>query len=136
MPLSEEYLTGYIDVCFGTDRVELAHKVHGRYSYLELGEGDHIEVEGEQGYEMVTVNEVLKTIINKPSIKHSKSDVERSSYQGIKARVRINKETTARQELTAKLYTIRLIFKEVSSGFMSNEEAEQRLLRLEEDFED
>lgn len=132
----DDYLIGLLDICYGTDVVELAHKINGRITFMELGEGDHIEVKTDKGYKAVTVNDILETQVQKQSKQHTKCEVGRSLYQGQSARVKINNETTKKQILFSKKRYIRQIFREVANGSLNNEEAEKLILRIDTDIDD
>jgi hypothetical protein len=133
---AEEYLTGILTVHFGTDSVVLAHKVHGRFSYMDLVEGDHIEVEENEHYKLVTVKDVLDTTVNELSNRHTSWNLGQSFYEGSKARVKLNPRATRLVESNNKKYAIRQLFRAVESNLITYDKAQETLLKWESDIED
>ncbi|WML42699.1 hypothetical protein [Neobacillus sp. PS3-40] len=134
--MTNEYLTGRITVFFGCDTVSLIHKVHGRYSNMDLEEGDFIEVEDHGQYKATTVKDILKTLVEKTSNNHTEWNVGQSLYEGCKARVKLNDMATKIVEFNNKKYAIEQIFKAVENESFSLEEAKRTILKWETDIEE
>lgn len=134
--MNNDYLTGRLTVFFGDDTVSLAHKVQGRYSYLDLEEGDYIEVENDGEYKAITVQDVLKTIVKKTSDKHTEWNKGESFYEGCKARVKLNPKSNKLVEENNKKYAINQIFKAVEYGYLTLDEARETIMKWETDIED
>jgi hypothetical protein len=136
LKLTNEYLTGRITVFFGCNLVSLIHKVHGRYSTMDIEEGDLIEVEDNGQYKVITVQEIMRNLVDKPSEKHTRWNIGQSLFEGCKARVKLNDKATKRAEFNNKKYAIEQIFKAVENGSITLEEAQKTILNWETDVED
>lgn len=126
--MNEEYLIGRITVYFGIDIVSLVHKVHGRFSYMDLVEGDLIEVKNDDQYKAITI----KDILNK--IEHDSSQVWNhgsSIYEGAQVRVKLDPQGNKRAVLTEKSLKINKVMFALKQGFITHEEATQAFLQLE-----
>lgn len=119
-------LKGYISVDFGIDRVYLLHKVHGRFSEMELGKGDLIKVKKTfDSVEDVSAEDILLTIVN-----HT------SKYQGCVAEVTINPNVTRKLERRNKMYAIKKLFEEVEMKEITHEKASEIVMRWESAYEE
>lgn len=134
--MQDEFLTGRLTVFFGCDTVSLVHKVHGRYSYMDLEEGDYIEVGDAGERKVVTLQDVLQTIVEKPSDRHTEWNRGESVYEGCKARVKLDKKATKLVEENNKKRAIEQIFKAVKHERLTLEEAKKTILRWETDIEE
>lgn len=127
--MNEEYLIGRITVHFGVDIVSLVHKVHGRFSYMDLVEGDHIEVKDNDQYKAITINEILDTLVE-----HDSSQVWNrgsSIYEGAQVRVKLDPQGNKRAVLTEKSLKINKVMFALKQGLITHEEATQAFLQLE-----
>lgn len=98
--MNEEYLIGRITVYFGVDIVSLVHKVHGRYSYMDLVEGDLIEVKEDDQYKTITIKDILNKIVE-----HDSSQIWNhgsSIYEGAQVRVKLDPQGNKLAVLTEK----------------------------------
>lgn len=118
-------------VCYGIDQVELAHKVNGRFSFMVLCDNDQIMHKGNQ----ITVREILNTIVESKSEKHSQIDIGRSFYQGELVTVVLNPESTRSLEAANTRRFINQLFKNAKSGLISYEDLQEAMLKLEVDDE-
>ncbi|MGD6879273.1 hypothetical protein ACQCVJ_22540 [Bacillus infantis] len=123
-------LTGVLTVCFGTDEVILAHRVNGRISYMTLGAGDLIELV-DHNNQVITIEDVLETIVKKSSERHSRWNYGSSYYEGENVKVTINHKTTKLMDSSNKQYNVRQLFKGVEDGFITQEEALEIIFRWE-----
>lgn len=127
--MNEEYLIGRITVYFGVDIVSLVHKVHGRFSYMDLVEGDHIEVKEDDQYKAITIKDILDKIVG-----HDSSQVWNrgsSIYEGAQVRVKLDLQGNKRVALTEKSLKINKVMFALKHGFITYEEATQAFLQLE-----
>jgi len=127
--MNEEYLIGRITVYFCVDIVSLVHKVHGRFSYMDLVEGDHIEVKDNDQYKAITINEILDTLVE-----HDSSQVWNrgsSIYEGAQVRVKLDPQGNKRAVLTEKSLKINKVMFALKQGLITHEEATQAFLQLE-----
>lgn len=126
--MNEEYLIGRITVYFGIDIVSLVHKVHGRFSYMDLVEGDLIEVKEDDQYKAITIKDILNTI------EHDSSQVWNhgsSIYEGAQVRVKLDPQGNKRAVLTEKSLKINKVMFALKQGFITHEQATQAFLQLE-----
>jgi len=126
--MNEEYLIGRITVYFGVDIVSLVHKVHGRFSYMDLVEGDLIEVKNDDQYKAITIKDILNTI------EHDSSQVWNhgsSIYEGAQVRVKLDPQGNKLAVLTEKSLKINKVMFALKQGFITHEEATQAFLQLE-----
>lgn len=126
--MNEEYLIGRITVYFGIDIVSLVHKVHGRFSYMDLVEGDFIEVKEDDQYKAITIKDILNTI------EHDSSQVWNhgsSIYEGAQVRVKLDPKGNKLAVLTEKSLKINKIMFALKQGFITHEQATQAFLQLE-----
>ena len=127
--MNEEFLIGRITVYFCVDIVSLVHKVHGRFSYMDLVEGDHIEVKDNDQYKAITINEILDTLVE-----HDSSQVWNrgsSIYEGAQVRVKLDPQGNKRVVLTEKSLKINKVMFALKQGLITHEEATQAFLQLE-----
>lgn len=127
--MNEEYLIGHITVHFGVDIVSLAHEVHGRVSYMDLVEGDHIEVKDDDQYKVITIKDILDTLVE-----HDSSQVWNrgsSIYEGAQVRVQLDPQGNKRAVLTKKSLKINKVMTALKHGLITHEEATQAFLELE-----
>lgn len=126
--MNEEYLIGRITVYFGIDIVSLVHKVHGRFSYMDLVEADLIEVKEDDQYKAITIKDILNTI------EHDSSQVWNhgsSIYEGAQVRVKLDPQGNKRAVLTEKSLKINKVMFALKQGFITHEQATQAFLQLE-----
>jgi len=126
--MNEEYLIGRITVYFGVDIVSLVHKVHGRFSYMDLVEGDLIEVKNDNQYKAITIKDILNTI------EHDSSQVWNhgsSIYEGAQVRVKLDPQGNKLAVLTEKSLKINKVMFALKQGLITHEEATQAFLQLE-----
>ena len=126
--MNEEYLIGRITVYFCVDIVSLVHKVHGRFSYMDLVEGDHIEVKDNDQYKAITIKDILNTI------EHDSSQVWNhgsSIYEGAQVRVKLDPQGNKLAVLTEKSLKINKVMFALKQGLITHEEATQAFLQLE-----
>ena len=126
--MNEEYLIGRITVYFGIDVVSLVHKVHGRFSYMDLVEGDLIEVKNDDQYKAITIKDILNTI------EHDSSQVWNhgsSIYEWAQVRVKLDPQGNKRAVLTEKSLKINKVMFALKQGLITHEEASQAFLQLE-----
>lgn len=126
--MNEEYLIGRITVYFGIDIVSLVHKVHGRFSYMDLVEGDLIEVKNDDQYKAITIKDILNTI------EHDSSQVWNhgsSIYEGAQVRVKLDPQGNKRAVLTEKSLKINKVMFALKQGLITHEEATQAFLQFE-----
>lgn len=127
--MNEEYLIGRITVYFGVDIVSLVHKVHGRYSYMDLVEGDFIEVKEGDQYNTITIKDILNKIVE-----HDSSQVWNrgsSIYEGAQVRVKLDPQGNKLAVLTEKSLKINKVMFALKNGLITHEEATQAFLELE-----
>jgi len=127
--MSEEYLNGRITVQFGIDIVSLVHEVHGRFSYMDLVEGDFIEVEEDDQYKVITIKDILEKIVE-----HDSSQVWNrgsSIYEGAQVRVKLDPQGNKLAVLTEKSLKINKVMFALKNGLITHEEATQAFLELE-----
>lgn len=126
--MNEEYLIGRITVYFGIDIVSLVHKVHGRFSYMDLVEGDLIEVKNDDQYKAITIKDILI------KIEHDSSQVWNhgsSIYEGAQVRVMLDPQGNKRAVLTEKSLKINKVMFALKQGLITHEEATKAFLQLE-----
>lgn len=126
--MSEEYLIGRITVYFGVDIVSLVHKVHGRFSYMDLVEGDLIEVKNDGQYKAITIKDILNTIERDSSKVWNHGS---SIYEGAQVRVKLDPQGNKRAVLTEKSLKINKVMFALKQGFITHEQATQAFLQLE-----
>jgi len=127
--MNEEYLIGRITVYFCVDIVSLVHKVHGRFSYMDLVEADHIEVKEDDQYKAITIKDILDTLVE-----HDSSQVWNrgsSIYEGAQVRVKLDPQGNKRAVLTEKSLKINKVMFALKQGFITHEEATEAFLQLE-----
>jgi len=127
--MNEEYLIGRITVYFCVDIVSLVHKVHGRFSYMDLVEADHIEVKEDDQYKAITIKDILDTLVE-----HDSSQVWNrgsSIYEGAQVRVKLDPQGNKRAVLTEKSLKINKVMFALKQGLITHEEATQAFLQLE-----
>lgn len=129
--MDEEYLLGRITVHFGADIVSLGHEVHGRASYMDLVEGDHIEVNDGDQYQLITITDILDTIIERDSDRDRVWNRGESIYEGVQVRVRLDSQGNKQAALTEKSLKINKVMHALKQGFITHEEATQEFLKLE-----
>lgn len=134
--MESEYLKGFITVEYGIDTVFLRHKVKGRFSQLSLGEGDSIEVLVDDEYKKLTVDQIQNHIVSKVSENHTEWNKGQSHYEGNRARVQLNPNTTRHIEYLNKQSIINDLFKAVEQQEISYQDAAQILLKWEKAYED
>lgn len=132
----DEYLTGFLTVFFGCDVVSLVHKVHGRFSIMDLGDGDCIEVKDGDDYKVITIQDALTKIVKKHSKKLTKWNEGQSSYEDDIVRVKLNQRTTLQMLLANERYHMRELFKAVEEGYLSHEEAMRTIVKWNFDYGD
>ncbi|WP_117170592.1 hypothetical protein [Paraliobacillus sediminis] len=119
-------LKGYISVDFGIDTVFLLHKVHGRFTEMELDKGDLILIKAPfKNEEYMTLEKTFNTLFN---------DLEK--YEGYLAKVTINPDTTSKLDHKNKMYNIKQLFEDVSAKRLTHEEASEIAMRWESAYED
>lgn len=137
MNSDSEYLTGFLTVEYGFESVSLMHKVQGRYSYLELAEGDLIEVKDGDSYREITYSEAFeqktKSVQEDFATLHSMGG---SIYQGAEARVIISPRATIRLQKDHKRYVLRALLELVKARTISHEEAMQMYFDWEDETDD
>lgn len=127
--MNEEYLFGRITVHFGIDIVSLMHKVHGRFSYMDLVEGDLIEVREDDQYKTITIKDILNKIVE-----HDSSQVWNrgsSIYEGAQVRVKLDPLGNKLAVLTEKSLKINKVMFTLKNELITHEEATQAFLQLE-----
>ncbi|WP_313150272.1 hypothetical protein [Lysinibacillus capsici] len=127
--MNEEYLNGRITVHFGIDIVSLVHKVHGRFSYMDLVEGDFIQVKEDDQYKVITIKDILEKIVE-----HDSSQVWNrgsSIYEGAQVRVKLDPQRNKLAVLTEKSLKINKVMFALKNGLITHEEATQAFLELE-----
>ncbi|WP_107950290.1 hypothetical protein [Lysinibacillus parviboronicapiens] len=128
--MNEEYLIGRITVHFGIDIVSLVHKVNGRFSYMDLVEGDLIEVKEDDQYKAITIKDILNTIERDSSQVWNHGS---SIYEGAQVRVKLDPQGNKRAALTEKSLKINKVMFALKQGLITHEEATQAFLVLELD---
>ncbi|MGE7954966.1 hypothetical protein [Lysinibacillus xylanilyticus] len=126
--MNEEFLIGRITVHFGIDIVSLVHKVHGRFSYMDLVEGDHIEVKEDDQYKVITIKDILNTIERDSSQVWNHGS---SIYKGAQVRVKLDPQGNKLAVLTEKSLKINKVMFALKQGLITHEEATQAFLQLE-----
>ncbi|MFB6467653.1 hypothetical protein ACE38V_12755 [Cytobacillus sp. Hz8] len=125
--MEDEFLTGYLTIDPGVEMVWLMHKVHGRYSSLELAEGDRIEVNDGNGYKEVDFLEVLDSFLSDSREKAfrliSRQSIGGATYEGVKARVKINPRATKRIKQNHQRRIFNYLFYSVRERVISQDEA-------------
>lgn len=129
--MNEEYLIGRITVHFGIDIVSLVHKVQGRFSYMDLVEGDHIEVKDVDQYQVISITEVLDTIVEHDSDSNKVWNHGSSIYEGAQVRVKLDPQGNKRAVLTEKSLKINKVMTALKQGLITHEEATHAFLKLE-----
>lgn len=127
--INKDYLIGRITVHFGIDIVSFVHKVHGRFSYMDLVEGDHIEVKDGDQYKKITIKDALDTLVE-----HDSSQVWNrgsSIYEGAQVRVKLDPQGNKRAVLTEKGLKISKVMFALKQGLITHEQATQAFLQLE-----
>ncbi|MBP3953622.1 hypothetical protein [Bacillus suaedae] len=134
--MAADYLIGRLTVNYAIDTIALAYKVQGRFSYVDLGHGDSIEVENEGDYKEVSIQNVIETTVDNCSERHTFFNLGQSMYEGVRARVRLNPNTSKLIEENRRKYFIKQLFKQVEAGGLSQQDAVETLLKWETDFEE
>lgn len=124
--MSNEYLTGHLTVHYGCDVVQLVHRVNGRFSFMDLVNGDHIEVEVDDKREIVSVSDVLNDIVDN---KKSRND-GRSFYHDANARVKLDLTKNAAINNAERRYKIQEVLTSLKYGAITQQEAESLLVNL------
>lgn len=134
--MNEEYIIGRITVHFGVDIVSLAHIVQGRVSYMDLVEGDHIEVKVGDCYKAISTTNVLDTLVDNKPCKNDKWKRGSSLYEGSEVRVKLDLQGNRQAVLTEKSLKINKVITALKQGLINYEEATQALLSFELEDED
>ena len=116
---------------FGVDIVSLGHKVHGRVSYMDLVEGDQIEVKDGDQYQVISITDVLQTIVEHDSDRYKVWNRGSSIYEGAQVRVKLDPKGNKRAALTEKSLKINKVMYALKQGLITHEEATQAFLMLE-----
>lgn len=127
--MNEEYLIGHITVHFSVDIVSLVHKVHGRFSYMDLVEGDLIEVKEDDQYKAITIKDILETLVEDDSSQVWNRGS--SIYEGVQVRVKLDPQGNKLAVLTEKSLKINKVMFALKQGLITHEEATQAFLQLE-----
>lgn len=146
--MSDECLEGVIAVSYGGSNrgdVFLEHKVYGRFSQMELNDGDTIQVKDGDHYQTVTVEQILETTSDGPSYKSNRGRLElftdgsqiagRSLYDGALAKVQLNSRVTQTIQAQNRRIFLDNLFFDVAREGMTYEEAMEALERWEKAYE-
>ena len=134
--MNEEYIKGRLTVHFGVGIVSLAHKVRGRTSYMDLVEGDHIEVEEGDDYKTTSIKDVLNTIVEHDTVINDVWKRGSSVFEGARVRVKPDIQGNKQAILTEKSLKINKVMTALKQGFINYEEATQALLSIELEVDD
>lgn len=125
--MSDEYLTGKLNVHFMVDAVVLVHKVRGRVSHMDLIQGDHIEIENGEIWEVVSFADILNKTVEAPD------DWKRgmSIYQDACSRVKLGKKGNKLVNYREKHYKISMILYMLRHGEITEVEAAEAIKKFE-----
>ncbi|WP_336863846.1 hypothetical protein [Peribacillus frigoritolerans] len=134
--MNESYLTGYLTYNPSIDTVSLVHKILGRSSYMDLENGDHIEIFKNGIYQEISVREITNETIKNNSREHRGAPGQ-SLYEGVKVRVMLSEKATRKIECyIRKRKTLCLFNSVVSKNGLTFEEATEILSSWEAETED
>lgn len=129
--LNEEYLIGRLTVHFGVDIVSLAHNVQGRVSFMDLVEGDQIEVKEGDYYRSISTKDVLDTLVDYNSLRNEVWKCGSSFYEGSQVRVKLDPRGNKKNIFNRKKIIINKVMTALKQGHITHEEAAQAFLKLE-----
>lgn len=123
--MTNDYLTGYLAVFHGIDVVQLVHQVNGRVSFMELIEGDHIEVVDDDELKIISVSDALNEEHNQNSWKCGKS-----LYQDSHVRVKLDVTQNKIINNAERHYKIHEVLTYLKDGVITQAEAEILLVNI------